>query len=71
MHLYILLGPFLLPYNNLYVIHSTFFISGFGAGNIMMDPYVHIWAMPFNFNLSSNHLFYRNIQCSLWKYHLT
>ena len=33
-------------------------IDGFGAGNKMIDPHV-ILAMPFNFILSSSHLYYR------------
>ena len=32
---------------NKYVIRSSYFISGFGAGNKMIDLYV-ILAMPFN-----------------------
>ena len=43
MHLYIFLGFFFSSMYNLCVIH---FISGFGAGNKMIDPYVHI--MSFN-----------------------
>ena len=34
-------------------VHNSYFISGFGAGNNMIDPYA-ILAMPFNFILSSN-----------------
>ena len=33
---------------SLYVIHRSYFISGCGEGNKMIDPYV-ILAMPFNF----------------------
>ena len=36
------------------VLVSIYFISGFGAGNKVIDPHV-ILAMPFNFILSSNH----------------
>ena len=32
---------------NVYVIHSSYFIYGFGVGNEMIYPYVHILAMPF------------------------
>ena len=32
---------------NQYVIHGSYFISGFGAGNKMIDLYV-ILTMPFN-----------------------
>ena len=46
------------------------FISGFGAGNNMIDPHV-ILAMPFNFILRSSHLYYRNTQFLLWQCHLT
>ena len=38
---------------NWHVIHSSYFISGFGAGNNMIDPCV-ILAMPFNLILSDN-----------------
>ena len=34
-------------------LYNSYFISGFGAGNNMIDPNV-ILAMPFNFVLSSN-----------------
>ena len=40
-------------------MHSSYFISGFGAGNKMIDPYV-ILAMPFNFSLRNRHLYHRN-----------
>ena len=46
------------------------FISGFGAGNKMIDPHV-ILAMPFNFISRSSHLYYRNTQFLLWQCHLT
>ena len=36
----------------------------------MIDPYV-ILAMPFNFILSSRHLYYRNAQFLLWQCRLT
>ena len=38
------------------VIYNSYFISGFGARNNMIDPYV-ILAMLFNFILSSNSSF--------------
>ena len=55
---------------NYYVIHSSYFISGFGAGNKMIDPHV-ILAMPFYFILRSSHLYYRNTQFLLGQCHLT
>ena len=52
MHLYILgfyafQSVFFATIYNSYVIRSSYFISGFGAGNKMIDLYV-ILAMPFN-----------------------
>ena len=37
------------------VIYNSYFISGFGAGNKMIDLYV-ILAMPFKLILNSSHL---------------
>ena len=45
------------------MIYSRFL---FDAENRMIDPYVHILAMPLNLILNSNHLYYPNIQCLLW-----
>ena len=62
-HNYVLLGfyafqsVFFANIYNKYVIHSSYFMSGFGAGNKMIDTYV-ILAMPFNFILSSSHIYY-------------
>ena len=67
---YALQSVFLAIIYNKYVIHSSYFISGFGAGNKMIDPHV-ILAMPFNFILRSSHLYYRNTQFLLWQCHLT
>ena len=65
MHLYIFLVSTLSR-----IKHSSYFISGFGAGSKMIDPHV-ILAMPFNFILRSSHLYYRNTQFLLWQCHLT
>ena len=70
MHLHIFLVStlsgvsFLLLYiiSVLYIV-AIIFISGFGAGNKMIDPRV-ILAMPFN-------LYHRNTQFLLWQCHLT
>ena len=37
-------------------MHISYFISGFGAGNKMIDLYV-ILAMPFNFIINNNFSF--------------
>ena len=39
----------------------------FGAGKIIIDPYVNILVLLFNFISSSYHLYYRKIQYFLWK----
>ena len=60
MHLYIFYASqsvFFATIYNLHVIHNSYFISGFGAGNNMIDPYIYICvilAMPFNFMSSSD-----------------
>ena len=65
MPLYISLGfyafqsVFFAVIYDLWIIHSSYFISGFGAGNKMVDPLrSHIILFKY-----SNLLFYRNIQC--------
>ena len=69
MHLYISLGfyafqsvLFCCQKYDLFIIHSSCFISGFGAGNKMTDSYVYILAMPSNF-IKLYLLFYCNVQC--------
>ena len=44
---------------HLYIMHTSYFISGFGAGNICL----HILIMPVNLILSIPHLHFQNIQC--------
>ena len=62
MHLYIFLVStlsrvsFFATIYDLHVIHNSYFISDFGVGNNIIDPYVTL-AMPFNFILSSNFSF--------------
>ena len=34
---------------NLYIIYRSYFIPGFGAGNIIIDPYLQFLAMHSNF----------------------
>ena len=48
-------------------MHNRYFISGFGAGNRMIDPYLHILAMYSNFISNRNHIYYLNIQCFIMK----
>ena len=62
MHLYISLGfyafqsVFFAVIYDLWIIHSSYFISGFSAGNKMIDP--------LRSHILINYLvFYRNIQC--------
>ena len=64
------LGECLFFSEHMYIFLVSYFISGFGAGNKMIDPHV-ILAMPFNFILRSSHLYYRNTQFLLWQCHLT
>ena len=71
MHLYISLGfyaiqsVFFAVIYVLWIIHSSYFISGFGAGNEMIDPLCSHIAIAFSFvQVVINYLlFYRNIQC--------
>ena len=66
MHLYLSLGfytiqrVFFAVLYELWIINSSDFISGFGAGNKIIDLYVHILAL---FKVINYLLFYRNIQC--------
>ena len=48
-------NPMATMYTN--INYSRYFIFGFGARNKMIDPFV-ILAMPFNFILSSSHMYY-------------
>ena len=41
------------------IIHSSYLISGFGAGNIFLNSLL----MPVNYTLSSQHLYLLIIQC--------
>ena len=67
MHLYISLGfyafqsVFFAVIYDLWIIHNSYFISGFGAQNKMIDPratFTYIVQVLINYLL-----FYRNIQC--------
>ena len=67
MHLYIYLGfyafqsVFFAVIYDLWIIHSSYFISGFGAGNKMIDLLcAHIGIVQVVINYL---LFYLNIQC--------
>ena len=65
LNLYISLGfyafqsVFFAVIYDLWIIHSSYFISGFGAGNKMIDPYVHLIVQV----VINYLLYYRNIQC--------
>ena len=54
MHLYISLGlyafqsVFFAVIYDLWIIHSRYFVSGFGAGNKMIDPYVPFYCSSSN-----------------------
>ena len=41
------------------IIHSSYLISGFGAGNIFLN----ILLMPVNYTLSSQQSYFKSIQC--------
>ena len=60
MHLYISLSfyafqsVFFAAIYDVWILHSSYFIFGFGAGNKMIDPHVHILALPSNFLICSS-----------------
>ena len=57
LHVYIISMLYIVAILSLVLVRET---------NKMIDPHV-ILAMPFNFILSSSHLYYRNTQFLLWQ----
>ena len=43
----------------MFIIHSSYLFSGFGAGNIFLN----ILLMPVNYILNSQHFYFQSIQC--------
>ena len=48
---------------HMFIIHSVYLISGFGAGNIFFN----ILLMPANYTLCSQHFYFQSILCFIMK----